>query len=247
MLIEGVSFFAKMHALPARYELSMLPYLLWVLVFMPAMGIHGYYRVRSRKPLPPKNRRLRGMILLQVVLAVVTFDVARNNDMELFGSHWPAAWTWAVAGLYLALIAFRLQAAWRRFSIERKQRARLLLPENLREMRYWVPISLLAGLSEECAYRGVSYQAMRDFTHSATVAVLVCVVAFAVAHSMQGWRGIVGTGLIALIMHGIVYFTQGLYLAIALHAAYDLAIGVIAMRSFMGDDASPAMQPQSAS
>jgi membrane protease YdiL (CAAX protease family) len=46
----------------------------------------------------------------------------------------------------------------------------------------------------------------------------VCVLAFAVAHMMQGWRGMFGTGVIALILHGIVYLRQGLWLAIAVHA-----------------------------
>jgi hypothetical protein len=63
---------------------------------------------------------------------------------------------------------------------------------------------------------------------------------------MQGWRGVLGTGLIAIVMHGLVLLTHGLYLAIGLHAAYDVVIGVIALRHFMRDDSAPGMQPQTA-
>jgi membrane protease YdiL (CAAX protease family) len=62
----------------------------------------------------------------------------------------------------------------------------------------------------------------------------------------QGWRGVLGTGVIALVMHGIVYATAGLYLAIAIHVAYDLMLGFIAMRQFMQDGAQLALQPQPA-
>jgi membrane protease YdiL (CAAX protease family) len=61
---------------------------------------------------------------------------------------------------------------------------------------------------------------------------------------MQGWRGVLGTGVIAIVMHGIVFMTKGLYLAIGIHAAYDVIIGVIALRHFMRDDSSSELQPQ---
>jgi membrane protease YdiL (CAAX protease family) len=92
----------------------------------------------------------------------------------------------------------------------------------------------------------MAYLALREIIASASISVAICVVAFGVAHMMQGWRGVLGTGLIAIMMHGLVFLTQGLYLAIALHAAYDVVIGVIALRHFMRDDSAPGMQPQTA-
>jgi hypothetical protein len=35
--------------------------------------------------------------------------------------------------------------------------------------------------------------------------MVVCVLAFGIAHMMQGWRGVLGTGVIALLLHGIVF------------------------------------------
>jgi membrane protease YdiL (CAAX protease family) len=186
------------------------------------------------------------MILMQLLIVFVTFEVAKKNDTTLFAGNWPGVWIWAVSGLYLGLIAFRLNTVWGRMSTERKQRARRLLPERPRQMWYWLPVSLLAGLSEECAFRGMAYLALREIIGSASISVAICVVAFAVAHMMQGWRGVLGTGVIAIVMHGLVFMTQGLYLAIGLHAAYDVVIGVIALRHFMRDDSAPGMQPETA-
>jgi membrane protease YdiL (CAAX protease family) len=45
----------------------------------------------------------------------------------------------------------------------------------------------------------------------------------------QGWRGVLGTSVIAVGMHGIVFLTGSLYLAIVIHATYDLMLGVIAL------------------
>jgi uncharacterized protein len=126
------------------------------------------------------------------------------------------------AGAYLGVIAIRLNAGWRRLSAERKRKARRILPENPSEMRYWIPISLLAGVTEEFAYRGVAYVALSEITRSPMISLVVCVVAFGVAHVVQGWRGVLGAVLLGLLFHLMVFLTKSLYLPIAFHAAYDL-------------------------
>src|SRR5262252_9020937 len=109
-----------------------------------------------------------------------------------------------------------------------------------------VPISFLAGIGEEIAFRGVAFGILREISGSTGFAIVICVLAFGFAHMTQGWRGVLGTGVIALVMHGIVYATAGLYLAIAIHVAYDLMLGFIAMRQFMQEGAQLALQPQPA-
>lgn len=225
------------------YDSMTIPYLLLVLVGMPVMGVLSYIRLKSGKPLPPKTRRYRGMIALQVSLLGYSLLVARQNHIRLFG-HVSSAWGWVIAVLYLGVITLRLNAAWKRLTPERKKRARILLPESPYEMRYWIPIALLAGLSEECGFRGMAYIGLREITRSMTIAITVCVLAFAMAHMMQGWRGVLGTGVIAIVMHAIVYLTAGLYLAIAIHAVYDLIVGVIAMQTFLRDGMLSNMESQ---
>ncbi|HST10302.1 MAG TPA: type II CAAX endopeptidase family protein [Terriglobales bacterium] len=225
------------------YDSITIPYLFVILVWMPASAIRSYWRLKSGKPLGPKPRRYRAMIASQIFVLAYSLLAARENRISLLG-HAPAAWIWVVTTFYLGLLAFVLRNVWRRLSQERKQRARRLLPENSREMRYWIPISLLAGLSEEYAFRGVAYVALRELTGSPPISVAICVLAFAVAHIAQGWRGVLGTGIIAMAMHVIVFLTAGLYLPIAAHAAYDLVVGVIAMQNFVRDDAVSAMNPQ---
>jgi membrane protease YdiL (CAAX protease family) len=207
-----------------------IPFLLWVLVLMPVLGFLSWRKVKSGKPLPPKERRYRAMIALQVLLLAMTALAAQQNNFSLFGPAWPPPWAWLIAAGYLVLIAVRVRASSRKLTEERKQRARLTLPENPREMRYWIPISLLAGLSEEYAYRGVAYSVLSRITGSPVVSLLVCVLSFGIAHMTHGWRAVRGVVVLALLFHVIVFLTQSLYLVIAFHAAYDLVVGALAMR-----------------
>jgi membrane protease YdiL (CAAX protease family) len=227
----------------ARLDSITITYLFFVLGWMPAAGILSFLRLRSGKPIPTKTRLYRNMIVMQIVLLGYSVAVARHNQMTVLGSS-PALWVWLISAVYVAFIGMRLHAAWKNMNAERKERARRLLPETPHHMRYWVPISLLAGVGEEVAFRGVAFVALWDISGSTVFALVVCVLAFAIAHMTQGWRGVLGTGVIALLMQAIVYMTRGLYLAMAVHVAYDLIVGVIAMRQFMQDASVVALEPQ---
>jgi membrane protease YdiL (CAAX protease family) len=214
-----------------------ISFLVFVLLLMPTLGVLSWFRVKSGKPLLPKNRRYRTMIALQLVLLALASLTARQNSLRLLDAHWPAAWVWAVAAAYLTFIAVRLHFGWRRLSEERKQRARLVLPENASQMRYWIAISLLVGLTEEYAYRGVAYTVL---------SVVVCVLSFGFAHMMQGWRGVLLASAMAVLFHITVFLTETLYVVIAFHAAYDLIVGVLAMRVLGRDVAVKPPEAQAA-
>ena len=221
-------------------------YLLWVIVLMPIMGAWSWYQIRSGKPLPPKDKRYRAMILMQVWIFALTCLIARDYEVDLFGSFSPPLWGWVLAAAYMVLVAHRLKAAWQKISEERKEKGRRLLPESSRELRYWIPISLLAGLSEECAFRGAAFVLLSGLMHSRLLAATVCIASFGIAHMMQGWRGVLGTSIIALIMHGLVFLTGALYLPIAVHVSYDLIVGFIAVRAYSQATTGTVRQAQGA-
>jgi membrane protease YdiL (CAAX protease family) len=226
---------------------SMRLFLTYVLLGMPALGIVSYYRVKSGKPLPAKLQRYRAVIVLQIFLILLTILTARANSIRLFGPVWPSAWAWVLAAAYMVLIALKLKSGFRKLSDQRMQRTRILLPEDSVQFRFWIVISLLAGLSEECAYRGLAYVAVSQQAGSRALAVGICTAAFGIAHMLQGWRGVLGTTLIALVFHGLVYLTQGLYLPIVIHIVYDLVVGYFAMMVLMQDSQSRAKPAQAGS
>jgi len=215
----------------AFFELSVIAryFLVIVLIFVPLSGVAGYLRIRSGKPLRPKRQRYRIVIVAQSVILLITLLAARQEGITLLGRQWGSPELWLITAGYAGLIIWRGRRAWSRMTADRMEKARRLLPDDPSLMWLWVGIAAMAAISEECAFRGLAYQLLVRMSLHPALAVLVCVVTFAIAHMTQGWRGVLGTFLIALIFHGLVFATHSLYLAIAFHAAFNLIVGSIAM------------------
>jgi membrane protease YdiL (CAAX protease family) len=219
--------------------------LVLILVAMPALGIASYIRLKSGRPLPPKNRRYLATIYVEVILLFAAFFAAQEQGVTLFGPELPGLTAMVAAAAFVAMLLTRVVQSWPRLKPERKRRLRLVLPENGDDLKYWVWVSLLAGIAEECAYRGAAYALLQRWTRSSAAALTLCVVSFALAHMMQGIRSAVGVGIFGLVFHMVVFLTGGLYLAIAMHVVYDFALGVMLMKK-MRADPIPAGAPPAA-
>jgi membrane protease YdiL (CAAX protease family) len=215
------SFFAL--SVPAQY------FLFLTLIFIPLAGIASYIRIRRGKALRPKRQRYIVAIVMQLTILTVTLVAARAQGLTLLGRQWGNIFIWIGVAAYMAFLATRLRAAWAKLSDARKEKALILLPDDPSLMRLWIVVAALAGVSEECAYRGLAYQILRGIGFDVVLTLLICVTAFAIGHMTQGWRGVLGTFLLALVFHGLVFATGSLYLAIVFHAVYNLTVGMIAV------------------
>jgi membrane protease YdiL (CAAX protease family) len=204
-------------------------FLFLVFIFVPVSGIVGYYRIRSGKALRPKRQRYRVMIVMQFLILLITLSAAREQGIELLGRTWGDPLIWLFTAGYVTFLAVRVRHAWSKMTAERLEKARRLLPDEPSLMRLWVGVAASAGISEECAYRGLAYRLLLIMGFSSWLALLVCVTTFAIGHMTQGWRGVLGTFVLALLFHSLVFLTHSLYLAIVVHAVYNLVVGVIAM------------------
>ena len=182
------------------FELSLVArfFLFIVLVFLPAAGIAGYLRLRRGKPLRPKRARYRIVIVVQCIILLITLWAARRQGIELLGRQWGSPAIWLITAAYAVLFVWRARQAWARMSPARLERARRVLPDDPSLMRLWVVFAAMAAISEECAYRGLAYRLLVQMSLDPALAVLLCVVSFAFGHMIQGWRGVLGTALIAL-------------------------------------------------
>jgi membrane protease YdiL (CAAX protease family) len=57
-------------------------------------------------------------------------------------------------------------------------------------------------------------------------AAIVAAAVFGFSHILQGWKSAVISGVVALALQGLVIWSGSLYIAIAMHAIYDLAAGL---------------------
>jgi membrane protease YdiL (CAAX protease family) len=61
-------------------------------------------------------------------------------------------------------------------------------------------------------------------------AVLLCAATFGIGHARQGRRFVLIAALFALVFHALTLVTGSLYVAIAVHAAINITVGLRAGR-----------------
>jgi uncharacterized protein len=112
-----------------------------------------------------------------------------------------------------------------------------MLPIGRLERRWWVAVSLAAGICEEIIFRGFLMTVARgELRMGLLVALLATSAVFGFNHLYQGGRAIVMTALVGLMLGVVSILTAGLLLPMLLHAAMDLQ--VLAMYRPEGEDAA---------
>lgn len=101
----------------------------------------------------------------------------------------------------------------------------MILPRSANEYRWFMILSITAGVCEELLYRGFLTWLIAAYVGLIAAIVLVSI-AFGLAHAYQGRAGMVKTGGVALVMSGIVVVGGWLVPAMVVHALIDVAGGV---------------------
>lgn len=120
---------------------------------------------------------------------------------------------------------------------------RRLMPVDEGELRWFVRLSVTAGICEEILYRGyVFWYLDHAFTPLQTAAIAA--VLFGVAHSYQGVRGVLLTTVVGGFL-GLVYGVSGsLFAPMAIHALMDVhsgQLGFVAFRRLREQEAEAAL------
>lgn len=222
-----------------------ISFLIIALIGLPASGVMSWYRLKQGKAPLPKQKRYSATITGLFLLLIFAVVVASREHIVLFPSNLPTAVEWLGGGVFLAVILTRIHFGWRKLKTDRKQALLRILPENRSELWIWAAVSIMAGVAEECVYRGVAYNLLWKLTGSVDAAIAICVLAFGISHMTQGWKAAVWVGLLGLIFHFAVILTGTLYVAIAMHAAYDFFLGLLVIRLLDRDkiEAGPQTQP----
>lgn len=218
-------------------DLTTGSFLALVVVIFPALGILSYRHLLYGRQLPPKRRRFLAMMAVQVVLLATALEVANRHHIRVFASsNRSLEERVAVVAVTLFALAALLTVAWRAWKLapeERRQRLLLFLPEKREHLPYWIAISLLAGTTEEIAYRGVLYLLLVWWLRNWWIPILIASVLFAVAHMAQGPRALAPIFVFAVLFHLLVILANSLYPAMAMHVGYDLLFGLLVARREM--------------
>ena len=164
-------------------------------------------------------------IILQMMLLAGSFYVASRNRIILFRT---PEWDVSAVGLGLLMFAATYGAmllSWRFAEVSNRERLRLFVPTNPLEKVVWSGVSLAASFGEEVAYRGVLVTILQRELKNWWVAAMISSVLFAAAHLVQGWKSAWVVVVFGFLFHLLVAATGGLYVAMMVHFAYNLAAG----------------------
>ena len=152
--------------------------------------------------------------------------MARWERLQLFPRVLPS-WRAIGAGvlMFIGALAY-MRPRWRR-AVERRARVvYLYMPANGTERLWWIVVAVLAGVGEEITWRGVQVGLIQNLTHSFWLAAIICAISFGIGHMIQGMRSVIVVVAFALGFHTLVWLSGSLYVAMAVHIAYDVTAGI---------------------
>jgi membrane protease YdiL (CAAX protease family) len=207
-------------------------YVFLIGVFLPAICLRSYFRLKAGARFPPKPAFFRSTLITLGVIFMIAWFVWRSFGMPVFPVY---AFRWKDAALGLATLLLFLCVMVPRWKYKaRHERVELYrrVPQTADEMGWWIPVSISAGVAEELAYRGVLFGILIYWVPNWWAAALLCALAFALGHAIQGWVNILIIFTMSVVLQGLVRFTGTLYIAMAVHALYDIIAGFTYLRFY---------------
>jgi len=189
------------------------------------------------EPLQARPREYAGTIATQwlIVAAAVALWVRAGRPWAALGLAAPGGLRlWVSAAVVMLLAAlYGAQAAALARSPKARGRVRqaivrleALLPHTTSEFRWFLALSLTAGVCEEFLFRGYLVWTLAPWLGWWGAAALGAG-CFGLLHAYQGRSGIVRTAIVGAGMALVVALTRSLLPAMALHALIDLGSGLV--------------------
>ena len=196
-------------------------------VVLPIAAIKSAQKLKRPGGIPARSALLVSVLVQQSINVTIALLVASYEGIFLFPD--PAfnlsVLGYAVGFLVVGLGTIPMRWNWR--SQEEKKKLLWRIPNKPSDIWGWGLLSFGAGTTEEIIFRGVMFQLWQRVIPGFWPSALICSVAFALAHYLQGWRSMAVIFVMALGAHGLVLATGDLYTVMAVHVIYDLLAGVV--------------------
>jgi membrane protease YdiL (CAAX protease family) len=194
-------------------------------VVVPIIVLRSKRKIDTGLELPPFEQHIVITLVQLVVFAAGSLLVASVEHIELFPARLPPPSAWLMGAVLYAAAVLVMRPRWRQTVKEGGRVLRLFMPRSGRERALWAMASTVAGLSEEITWRGVQFGLLWILARDPIVAAVLCAVMFGAAHLVQGRGASAAIVLFALAFQLLVYATGSLYVAMAVHVAYDITAG----------------------
>jgi membrane protease YdiL (CAAX protease family) len=167
--------------------------------------------------------------LVGIGLAVALLWQSAGRDWATLGLAWHGASGIALGIVIGALVGLTLRPFIFLFSARAAASLRgkfgpmeAFLPKTAQQLRWGLLVSIFAGVFEELAYRGYLMAYFGTWLDQ-WGALAASTVLFGLAHSYQGFWGMVVTGILGALFGWVYLATGSLFLPMLLHAALDIS------------------------
>jgi membrane protease YdiL (CAAX protease family) len=200
-------------------------YVFFIGVFLPALCIRSYFKLKAGAPIPPKPRLFIQILVIHGFLFLLAGVTWRSFGLPLLPAYVVAWKDVALGAAILAVFVGGMYPIWKATVLRKGQEIFKRMPQSPGELRWWALVSLSAGFVEEIVYRGVLFGILYYWLNHWWAAVLLSAAAFALGHSTQGLKATVIIFFMSVVFHGLIRYSGTLYIAMAVHAVYDFIAG----------------------
>ena len=183
--------------------------------------------VKGAKGIPDPRTHFRGATIELATLMAFSLFVARVTRIDVLAFDASKLLPGLAAGSAMYAVAvLYMRPRWRRAVENRAPIVRLFMPRDAVERAWWIAVSVLAGIGEEITWRCVQTQLLVPIVGAYAVAAVLSALSFGGAHFLQGWRSCAVIVFFALGFQTIVWASGSLFVAMAVHVAYDVTAGI---------------------
>lgn len=185
--------------------------------------------------LPPKNHLyLNNLFLLFIgMLLCLTAWHANENDWNTLGFQkillTPSGLLAAGALITLYVADGVFQVISYRKNPDSFQDLEKIIPVNWKEYLSFMPLAVMAGISEEIIYRAYLFHYLVSFSPEDNwapfLAIIITSTGFSISHLYQGWVAVMKIFIIALLFGLMYWYTKSLIGVIIIHISIDLISG----------------------
>jgi len=217
-----------------------------MVLYFVALPIIGEVRQRSVPSSPiTEEARIKtyirfitwGLLTTLVVLILCLLLGIRFYDIGLRGiildqTVWFTAVTLILGGFFFiahigCMIAYLVSPKYRegqRESFVPNKTLELLVPRSRTEKRYWLFVSLTAGIGEEIVHRGFLFFILQAAFPNILMPLMLVIasVMFGAAHAYQGLRGMIRSAAFGALLGCLFLVTGSLIPGMVLHVVIDL-------------------------
>lgn len=207
-------------------------YVFLIGVFLPVLCVRSHFRLKSGARFPRKPGFFKSTLVSLAVIFVIALLVWRSFGLPIFPAYAIRLKDVAIAFATVIVFVCAMYPRWKYKATHSRDEVFRRVPQAANEIGWWIAVSVVAGIAEEFAYRGVLFGILIYWIPNWWAAALLCALAFALGHSIQGWKNVLIIFAMSVIFQGLVWFTGTLYVAMAAHALYDIAASFVYLRLY---------------